>query len=118
MAVVPELRTPRLLLRAFILADAPAVQRLAGDQAIASTTLNIPHPYPDGAAEAWIATHAAAFERLESLSPGRRPRGDRRTRGRHAGWSASTRLTPGPRSATGPASPTGATAIAPRPLAP
>ena len=68
MAAIPELRTPRLQLRAFTLADAPAVQRLAGDEAIASTTLNIPHPYPDGVAEAWIATHAAAFERLESLS--------------------------------------------------
>lgn len=68
MPAIPELHTPRLLLRAFVPADAPAVQRLAGDQAIASTTLNIPHPYPDGVAEAWIATHAAAFDRGESLS--------------------------------------------------
>ena len=36
--------------------------RLAGDPAIASTTLNIPHPYEPGMAEAWIATHQAAYE--------------------------------------------------------
>lgn len=68
MAAIPELHTPRLLLRAFAPADATAVQRLAGDEAVASTTLNIPHPYPDGVAEAWIATHAGAFDRGESLS--------------------------------------------------
>lgn len=51
------LHTPRLLLRPFDLADAPAVQRLAGEREIASTTSTIPHPYPDGAAEEWIASH-------------------------------------------------------------
>lgn len=50
-----------VLLRRFTPQDAPAVQAFAGDAAVASTTLNIPHPYPPGAAEAWIATHDAAF---------------------------------------------------------
>ena len=51
----PELVTDRLLLRRFCFGDAAAVQRLAGDPAVAEMTLSIPHPYPEGAAEAWIA---------------------------------------------------------------
>ncbi len=53
-AGLPTLETARLRLRAFSPADAPSLQRLAGDEAIARTTLSIPHPYEDGVAEAWI----------------------------------------------------------------
>lgn len=58
----PVLATDRLLLRPFTLADAPEVQRLAGDYEVASRALDIPYPYPDGAAEVWIATLAPGFE--------------------------------------------------------
>jgi RimJ/RimL family protein N-acetyltransferase len=62
MAEIPSLQTERLVLRPFSLKDAPDVQRLAGDPAIADTTLNIPHPYEDGVAEAWISTHQPEFD--------------------------------------------------------
>lgn len=59
----PILVTDRLLLRPFDVADASEVQRLAGDYEVASSALGIPYPYPDGAAEAWIATLLPGFEK-------------------------------------------------------
>jgi RimJ/RimL family protein N-acetyltransferase len=57
----PILESERLLLRPFNLGEAKLVQKLAGDRLIASTTLNIPHPYEDGIAESWISKHEEIF---------------------------------------------------------
>lgn len=62
---IPTLETSRLHLRPFTLDDASAVQLLAGAPEVAATTLNIPHPYPPGAAENWIGSHASNAERGE-----------------------------------------------------
>jgi RimJ/RimL family protein N-acetyltransferase len=63
MAQQPTLETKRLILRPFKISDGWDVQRLAGDRDIASTTLNMPHPYEDGIAEKWIGGHREKFEK-------------------------------------------------------
>ena len=60
MATSPRLTTERLVLRPFTQDDAPAVERLASAKEVADGTLSIPHPYPEGAAAAWIAGHESS----------------------------------------------------------
>ena len=68
MEQIPTFETERLTLRPFGLHDAAEVQRLAGDRAIADTTLNIPHPYKDGMAEEWISKHQDAFTKGQGVT--------------------------------------------------
>ena len=57
----PILETERLVLRPFQIGAAARVKALAAAPEIYRMTLNIPHPYEDGMAEKWIATHASQF---------------------------------------------------------
>lgn len=58
----PRLNTNRLHLRLFTPADAPELQRLISAREIASTTLNVPHPYANGMAEQWITAQQFKFD--------------------------------------------------------
>ena len=54
-------------MRPFSLKDAADLARLAGDKAIADTTLLVPHPYEKYMAEEWICTHASSWDRKNSV---------------------------------------------------
>jgi ribosomal-protein-alanine N-acetyltransferase len=62
MRPFPTLRTDRLILREFAMADAPELHRLAGSREVARTMLNLPHPYEEGTAEEWIRGLRPMFE--------------------------------------------------------
>ncbi|HEY1952596.1 MAG TPA: GNAT family N-acetyltransferase [Gemmatimonadaceae bacterium] len=66
--IQPTLTTDRLTLRPFAQDDAFDVERHAGMREIADTTLNIPHPYPHGAAAEWIQLHAPAWAQGTSVT--------------------------------------------------
>jgi RimJ/RimL family protein N-acetyltransferase len=63
---LPTLETGRLLLRPWTLADAPTMQKLAGEKCVARYT-NVPHPYGDGEAEKFISARAEQFAEGKAL---------------------------------------------------
>jgi ribosomal-protein-alanine N-acetyltransferase len=62
MEPFPTLRTDRLVLREFAMADAPELRRLARTREVARTMLHHPHPYEEGMAEEWISSLRPLFE--------------------------------------------------------
>lgn len=50
----PTIATDRLVLRPLRQTDAPAIQRILSGPHISRFTVSFPHPYPPGAALAWI----------------------------------------------------------------
>lgn len=60
-AMLPTLTGESVTLAPFRLEDSLMVQEYAGDEAVARTTMHIPHPYPNGVAEEWIASHDRLF---------------------------------------------------------
>ena len=52
-----EIKTERLLLRPCRPEDGPRLCELIGVWDVAKMLARVPHPYPEGAAEQWIATH-------------------------------------------------------------
>ena len=56
-----------LRLRPFNLKDSRRVQLLAGDEAIASGAINMPHPYTNEVAESWISSHEEEYQKGNSL---------------------------------------------------
>lgn len=76
MGDLPVLFTPRLILSAFTLEDAPRIAEFAGDYDVAEMLVDTPHPYPEGMADAWVDTHAEHWNHGNALYLALRLRGD------------------------------------------
>ena len=57
----PQLRTHRLLLRPFQMADALQLEKLINDRVIAFNTCSIDYPYPPGQGAEWIRPQADSW---------------------------------------------------------
>jgi len=64
----PVLTTERLTLRPLEARDAADLRRLIDDPIIARNTLRIPHPYPEGAAEEWIAKNSEELKEMGEVA--------------------------------------------------
>lgn len=62
-----RLETPRLWLRWPALADAGAIEAIASLRDVAEMTARIPHPYPKGAAEAYVSAARVTNEAGDGL---------------------------------------------------
>lgn len=60
--------TQRLILRPFELEDASRLEILLDDERISQMTANIPYPYPQGAATAWILSHKLSQDVMNSFA--------------------------------------------------
>jgi 8-oxo-dGTP diphosphatase len=64
----PTLQTPRLILRPLTAGDASEIECHVADWDVARWTSSIPHPYPVGAAAAWIASLPSGPEMVLGLT--------------------------------------------------
>ena len=63
-----KLLTDRLILRPLTRTDVSSIQAAASVRQIADTMISIPHPYPDGESERYIARQTADFEAGHSVT--------------------------------------------------
>lgn len=64
----PTLVTSRLRIRPIEPSDAPAIQKAAGAREIADTMISLPHPYPAGEAERYIARQVVETAEGDSVT--------------------------------------------------
>ena len=62
-----EIRTERLLLRPLETSDTPRIQALCGERAVSRWLARVPHPYPAGEAERFIAACRASDDRVWAI---------------------------------------------------
>ena len=66
--MLPTLETERLTLRSLTSSDAASIQQAASAREIADTMISIPHPYPDGEAERYVARQRAQLEKGTAIT--------------------------------------------------
>jgi [ribosomal protein S5]-alanine N-acetyltransferase len=76
-----RLDTNRLILRPLAAEDALSLQAIASVRKVADTMISIPHPYPEGEAERYIARQVADFEAGNSVTFVIQPKTEQRLSG-------------------------------------